>query len=386
MCGSSAESMLRGSRPTTREALSVTESQDPSLPDTEASMLMPQSSPRPASRRPKGRLANGARPYSSDRSEHEYAALADQLDALEDDIHHARESSTEAQRAPGMTAHLEAEAPTPSPRGESVALADGARILIRPVEPHDAQQLKTGFEHLSAVSRYRRFLTEIDHLSERQLAYLTDVDHERHEALIALDAATGEGVGIARFVRDPNDPTQAEVAVMVADPWQGRGVGSALIERLAARARAAGVERFTARMLIGNHAGHRLFVQVADEISEHEDAGTIELTARLRTYRQETSPTRKMRFGRGWTATRAAVRKRMRKGLERAGRIFSPPALRPQGADSALRNTTWCDSQAMSDRGSCHRALTAIRLRNLPQRSAVRPRCRGLGACVRCGL
>ncbi len=58
---------------------------------------------------------------------------------------------------------------------------------------------------------------------------------------------------------------------------------SAANQRLAIRARAVGVERFTARMLIGNHAGHRLLVRVADEISEHEDAGTMELTARLRT-------------------------------------------------------------------------------------------------------
>jgi GNAT superfamily N-acetyltransferase len=262
----------------------------PSLNDPEVNMLMPQSSPRPAARRPTSHLQVGARRYISDQSEHEYAALADQLDALEDDIHHARESSTEAQRAPGMTPHVEAEAPRPSPRGESVVLADGASILIRPVEPDDARQLNAGFEHLSAVSRYRRFLTTIDHLSKQQLMYLTDVDHELHEALVALDAVTGEGVGIARSVRDTADPGRAEVTVVVADLWQSRGVGSSLIERLATRAQAAGVERFTARMLIGNHAGHRLLERVASKIDEHANAATIELSARLRTFPHETPP------------------------------------------------------------------------------------------------
>lgn len=259
------------------------------LRDAEVSMLMPRSSPRPAARRPTSQHTDGARPYVSDRSEHEYAALADQLDALKDDIRHARERSTEARRSPGMTAHLDAEAATPLPHGEPVALADGASILIRPVEPTDARQLNAHFEHLSAVSRYRRFLTTIDHLSKHQLTYLTDVDHERHEALVALDAVTGEGVGFARSVRDAEDPGRAEVTVAVADLWQGHGVGRALIERLAARAQAAGVERFTARLLIGNHAGHRLLERVAEEIDEHEDTATIELSARLRTFPHEAS-------------------------------------------------------------------------------------------------
>jgi RimJ/RimL family protein N-acetyltransferase len=104
-----------------------------------------------------------------------------------------------------------------------------------------------------------------------------------HEALVAIDAVNGEVVGVARFVRGPEDLKQAEVAVVVVDPWQHRAVGSALTERLAARARRAGVERLAARMLIGNHAGRRLLERVADDITEHEDASTIDLTARLRT-------------------------------------------------------------------------------------------------------
>jgi GNAT superfamily N-acetyltransferase len=69
------------------------------------------------------------------------------------------------------------------------------------------------------------------------------VDHHDHEAIIALDPLTGEGVGVARYVRAGADPEVAEVAVTVVDDWQGRGLGRALLERLAARARREGVRR-----------------------------------------------------------------------------------------------------------------------------------------------
>ena len=137
----------------------------------------------------------------------------------------------------------------PKPTGEQVRLRDGTEIVIRPIEPEDADQLRAGFEHLAAVSRYRRFLSEIHGLTRHQLDYLTHVDHVDHEALAALVAATGSGIGTARYVRDTSDPAQAEVAIVIADAWQGRGIGTALVARLAKRARANGIERLTARMI-----------------------------------------------------------------------------------------------------------------------------------------
>jgi RimJ/RimL family protein N-acetyltransferase len=261
----------------------MTEHHDSSSADAELSVLMPESSPRLALRRPTRPLASKERRYNDNRSEREYAALDDQLDALEHDIQAAREVARRSRQSLGLTTNVGREAPTRAPRGQPVTLADGAQILIRPIERDDAPRLDAGFEHLSEVSRYRRFLTSIDHLSKRQLAFLTDVDHEVHEALVAIDATSGEIVGVARFVRGPVDLKEAEVAVVVVDPWQHRGIGSALTERLATRARRAGVERFTARMLIANHAGRRLLERVADDITEHDDAGTIDLSGRLRT-------------------------------------------------------------------------------------------------------
>ena len=72
------------------------------------------------------------------------------------------------------------------------------------------------------------------------------------------------------------------MAVTVADAWQGRGVASALLERLSARARAAGIERITARMIVGNDAARRLIARAAEITREQREAGTVQITARLR--------------------------------------------------------------------------------------------------------
>ena len=216
------------------------------------------------------------------RDAREVATLEAQLEALQRDIRAVRRSSRLASGPVEFGRLLHDDHRAPRPHGEVVRLRDGASILIRPVEPDDAEQLKIGFEHLGAVSRYRRFLAPIDQLSPRQLSYLTHVDHSTHEAIAALDARTGEGIGIARYLRDPDDARLAEVAITVADIWQGRGVGTALLDRLSARARATGIERITARMIVGNDAARRLIARAADITSEQRGAGTVQVTARLR--------------------------------------------------------------------------------------------------------
>ena len=97
-----------------------------------------------------------------------------------------------------------------------------------------------------------------------------------------LDAVTGEGIGIARFVRDRDDARLAEVAIVIVDEWQGRGVGTALVERLAARMRTVGVERIAARMLVGSDVPRRLIARCADILSEQRSSGTVAVEARLR--------------------------------------------------------------------------------------------------------
>lgn len=125
-------------------------------------------------------------------------------------------------------------------------LRDGSRILVRPIHRDDAPLLAEGFSRLSAESRRLRFLSDKPRLTPAELRYFTQVDHHDHEAIGARDAADGRGVGVARFIRDPEHPDVAEIAVAVVDEWQHRGVATELVRRLFLRAREEGVHRFTA--------------------------------------------------------------------------------------------------------------------------------------------
>ena len=148
--------------------------------------------------------------------------------------------------------------------GASVVLRDGSRVRLRPGHRSDRELLLRGFERLSPESRYRRFLAAMPELSEEVVRYLTEVDHHDHEAIAALDEQTGEGVGVARYVRDPQRPDVAEFAVTVIDDWQEKGLGTLLLEVLGARARAAGISSFTALMLASNQE----MMDVLDALAE----------------------------------------------------------------------------------------------------------------------
>ena len=149
-------------------------------------------------------------------------------------------------------------------------------MVVRPIEPGDRDALAASFERLSEQSRYQRFMTPIDELSESQLSYLTEVDHHDHEALIAFDAG-GDAVGVARFVRLEHDPSRAEAAVTVIDDWHGRGLGTALAALLAERARAEGVECFTALLLATNDQMHDVLASLGPAKVLSREAGTVEV-------------------------------------------------------------------------------------------------------------
>ena len=87
------------------------------------------------------------------------------------------------------------------PRRKTLTLRDGARLTLRPIALEDKQVLAASFDRLSEESRYRRFLTPKNKLSAAELDYLVDVDHKDHEAIIAIDPMSGEGLGVARYVR-----------------------------------------------------------------------------------------------------------------------------------------------------------------------------------------
>lgn len=135
----------------------------------------------------------------------------------------------------------------------TVILRDGSTAVIRPIEPEDAGLLVEGFEALSDRSRYARFLTAVPRLPRHWVEELVDVDHRDREALGALDERTGEGIGVARYVRLDDDPEEAEFAIAIADDWQGRGLGRILLGELVDAARANGLLRLSGDVLAENH-------------------------------------------------------------------------------------------------------------------------------------
>ena len=164
---------------------------------------------------------------------------------------------------------------TTSPR--IFRLNDGAEIAIRPITPGDKRLLKGAFDRLSEESRFRRFLSPKNELTPQELAFLTEVDHHDHEALVAVHPKRQEGFGVARFVRSEHDFGVAEVAVTVADDWQHRGVGTALLAELVERARAEGVRRFSAVVHSSNRPMFELLQQLGAVVSRSSDGSTVEI-------------------------------------------------------------------------------------------------------------
>lgn len=116
-----------------------------------------------------------------------------------------------------------------TPTGEVLgALDDGTPVRFRRIRPEDKDLLQSGFEMLSPQSRYRRFFSMVDHLSEKQLRYFTEIDFIDHYAWIA-EIPEGIGLGVARWIRLRDEPDVAEGAVTVIDPFHNRGIGKALL-------------------------------------------------------------------------------------------------------------------------------------------------------------
>ena len=149
-----------------------------------------------------------------------------------------------APRYPHLAIH-----PYPSELEGEVRTRDGRTLRVRPIRPEDAAREKRFFATLSERSRYQRFMQYLPQLSERMLARFTQLDYDRELALVAL--WQDEIVAVGRYA--PNqDGRSAEFALAVADDWQGKGLGSALLERLCDAARAAGYEALDGHILEAN--------------------------------------------------------------------------------------------------------------------------------------
>ena len=162
-------------------------------------------------------------------------------------------------------------------------LTDGMEVDLRAIRPEDKPLLSEALGRLSDETVQRRFMTAKPRFTRGELRYLTEVDGHAHAALVATPVGHPDQIiGVARYVRDAEHPDAAEVAVVIGDPYQRRGLGSLLGLELADVARENGIARFTATMLGDNAAAHRLMARISDRLrSGAPEHGVREVVAEL---------------------------------------------------------------------------------------------------------
>jgi acyl-CoA synthetase (NDP forming)/RimJ/RimL family protein N-acetyltransferase len=191
--------------------------------------------------------------------------------------------------APVYPAHWEAD----------VVLRDGGVAHVRPIRPEDAPAVHAFHDAQSPESIYLRFFAPLPHLSERDVARFTQVDHVSRVGLVAT--LHDDIVGIARY--DRTEGTSAEVAFNISDAHQGRGLGSVLLEHLTVAARERGVTRFVAEVLPQNRKMMTVFTEAGYEVRHRYEDGVIALefdisptenSARVREAREHRAEARSM--------------------------------------------------------------------------------------------
>ena len=154
-----------------------------------------------------------------------------------------------------------------------VLLRDGRTAHVRPVRPEDEQLMVDFYSRVSDESKYLRFFAPMPTLSDKDLHRFTNVDHVDRVALIML--LGGEMIAVGRF--EVTDPGEAEVAFLVEDAHQGRGIGQLLLEHLAQAGRERGVERFVAEVLPDNKAMIATFRDAGYRLVSDYDQGVMTL-------------------------------------------------------------------------------------------------------------
>ena len=167
-----------------------------------------------------------------------------------------------------------APAPYPEELERDLALPDGARLRLRPIRPDDGPRLVALHDRLSRYTAYQRFFTAMRRLPPDWAHILANVDYRRRLALVAEHPPTGDLVAVARYEPTDREDT-AEIAFVVQDGWQNRGLGTILLGDLLAAAEARGIRRFRAYVLADNTRMIDLLVRFVDVIERKIESGVI---------------------------------------------------------------------------------------------------------------
>jgi len=196
--------------------------------------------------------------------------IADESGAVAVD---ARAVVRDPQPARSRYAHM-AIHPYPADLVANWELSDGTVVETRPIRPEDAEMERRFVKNLSDRSRYFRFMNSVRELTPAMLMRFTQIDYDREMAFVAVHSQPGqdEEIAVARYVTNPDGRT-CEFAVVVADAWQGKGVGRRMLETLIAVARSRGLEAMIGHVLAANEPMLRLCAKLGFRMSDHpEDA------------------------------------------------------------------------------------------------------------------
>jgi len=169
-----------------------------------------------------------------------------------------------------------APAPYPGELAREIILADGARVRLRPIRPDDEPRLFALYDRLSRYTAYQRFFAVANRLPPDWVHFLANVDYRRRLALVVEHNLTQDVLAVARY--EPTDELDtAEIAFVVEDGWQNRGLGTILLGELLAAADARGIRRFRAYVLSDNSRMLDLLRRFTDVIERKTEAGVTSI-------------------------------------------------------------------------------------------------------------
>ena len=159
---------------------------------------------------------------------------------------------------------------------ETWTLEDGKKLTLRHIAPDDADREQAFVRKLSVQSRYLRFHGTIKKLNEKELESMTNPDPQKSEALIILcqGEITEEEIGVARFIIDADG---CEFAIVVADEWQKRGLGTRLMKALISHAQSRGIKKMHGSVLAENASMVRFAQKFGFEECTDPDDDTVVL-------------------------------------------------------------------------------------------------------------
>src|SRR5215831_11590465 len=184
---------------------------------------------------------------------------------------------------------LDAPAPYPLDLEREIILRDGARVRSRPIRPDDEPRLSRLYDRLSRFTAYQRFFAAMNRLPPDWAHFLANVDYRRRLALVVENPSGGELIAVARYECTDRSDT-AEIAFVVLDEWQNRGLGGTLIRDLLSAAEARGVSMFVAYVLSDNTRMISLIERSTEILERKVESGVVTFLCVRRAPQSETVP------------------------------------------------------------------------------------------------